>query len=191
MKIAKAKLVSVSAYSQGRHFTKDEVPAKEKELHDAYERRTWRHRLHVDKASGQVFIPPMSFSNAVKTSAKRLGLKVPGKGQKTYTKSFEAGVMVTDPLLLNVKADDVPSDELFVPSDGVRGSGKRVTKLFPRIDSWVGEVTFYILDDLIDEKVFRQVLDNAGMLVGVGRFRPENCGYYGRFKVERMTWDDA
>jgi hypothetical protein len=190
MKIAKARLVSTSAYSQSRHFTKEEVPPKEKEIADAYERRTWRHRLHVGR-DGNVFIPPMSFSNAVKSSAKRLGMKVPGKGQKTYTKSFEAGVMVTDPLPLGMKADEVPADELFVPSDGIRGSGKRVTKLFPRIDAWEGEVTFYILDDLIDEKVFKQVLDNAGLLVGIGRFRPENCGYYGRFKVEKLEWSEG
>jgi hypothetical protein len=185
--IARASLVSDGAYSQSRHYSKEEVPPKERELHDAYERRTWRHRMHVTK-DGLVFIPPMVFANAVKQAAKRLGLRVPGKGQKTYTKSFEAGVMVIDPLVLDVRAEDVPADELFVPSDGVRGSGKRVTKLFPRIDAWGGTVDFYILDPLIDVKVFQEVLEYAGKLVGIGRFRPESCGFYGRFTVAKLEW---
>lgn len=190
MKIAIAHLVSTSSYSQSKHFSKEQVPALEKELHDAYERRTWRHRMHFDK-NGQVFIPPMAFANTIKTSAKRLGMKIAGKGQRTYTKSFEAGVMVIDPLYLGINKDDVSHDELFVPSDGVPGGGKRVTKLFPRIDSWEGEVVFHILDDVIDEKIFRLHLENAGLLVGIGRFRPESRGFYGRFQVKNLIWKNS
>ena len=51
-----------------------------------------------------------------------------------------------------------------------------------------GVVTFIILDDIITEDVFTQVLRSAGMLVGIGRFRPENRGFYGRFAVERVEW---
>jgi hypothetical protein len=187
MKLAIAKLKSVNPYSQSRHYAKDEVPMEEKELHDAYERRTWRNRMHVTK-DGYVFIPPMSFANCVKTAASRLGIKVPGQRNKTFTKSFEAGVMVTDPIVLPIKAADVQADVLFVPSDGIRGSGKRVTKYFPRIDDWEGEVTFYVTDDLITEDVFRRVLEHAGMLVGLGRFRPEKCGFFGTFKVLDLQW---
>lgn len=189
MKLVKTVLKSTSPYSQSRHYSKDQVPLLAGELHDAYERRNWRHRLHTD-ANQIVEIPPMAFANAIKESAKRLGLKVKGKGNKTFTKSFEAGVMVTEPLNLGVHRDDVPYDELFVPADGMPGSGKRVIKLFPRIDSWQGPVNFYVLDDLITEDVFMQVLANAGLLVGVGRFRPQNRGYYGRFDVVSMEWLD-
>ena len=188
MKVAIAKLVSVSAYSQSRHYS-DDVPRKAKELPGAYEERTWRSRLHVTP-DGYVEIPGTSFANSLKACAKRLKLQVPGKGRVEFTKYFEAGIMVPDSLKLPIKAEDVQCDKLFVPSDGKRGGGKRVTKFFPRIDSWSGDVTFYIFDDIITEDVFTQVLRACGMLVGIGRFRPENCGFYGRFDVKSIHWTE-
>lgn len=188
MKIATAHLVSTSPYSQSRHYA-DDVPKKAKELPADYETRTWRNRLHVTN-DGFVQIPGTSFANALKTSAKRLKLQVPGKGRVEYTKYFEAGVMVPDNLTLPIKADDVACDKLFVPSDGRPGGGKRVTKFFPRIDSWEGDVTFYVFDDIIGEDIFGTVLRASGMLVGLGRFRPENRGFYGRFAVQKITWQE-
>lgn len=190
MKIAEVQLKSASPYSQSRHYV-DDVPKKPKETANDYEERTWMHRLHTTK-DGLVEIPGGAFANAVKGAAKRLKLQVPGKGRVEYTKYFEAGVMVPDGLILPIKAASVPCDKLFVPSDGRRGGGKRVTKFFPRIDAWEGTVRFFIFDDLITEDVFLQVLRASGVLVGIGRFRPESCGFYGRFSVEAHKWiDDA
>lgn len=189
MKIAAIKIVGVSPYSQSRHYT-DEVAKKPKESAADYEDRTWMHRVHKTK-DGMIEIPGSAFANAIKSAAKRLKLQVPGKGRVEYTKYFEAGLMVPDGLVLSVKAEDVERDTLFVPSDGRRGGGKRVTKHFPRIDDWGGNVKCYIFDDIITEEVFSQVVRAAGMLVGIGRFRPENCGFYGRFEVESIAWAEG
>jgi len=54
-----------------------------------------------------------------------------------------------------------------------------------------GNVTFYIFDDIITEEVFRQVLVSAGLVVGLGRFRPESRGFYGRFAVKSIEWSEA
>lgn len=187
MKSAICHLVGEGPYSQSRHYDDTEAPKLPKELHDAYERRTWRHRMHVTK-DGHVEIPGACFANCLKTAAKRLKLQVPGKGRVEYTKYFEAGVMVTDGIVLPIKADAVAGEKLFVPSDGRRGGGKRVTKYFPRIDAWEGSVTYFIFDDIITEDVFKHVLTTSGLLVGIGRFRPESCGYYGRFSVKSIRW---
>ena len=189
MKSAVMKVVGESPYSQSKHYSLEEVPKLNggKETADAYERRTWRNRMHVTK-DGFVEIPGGAFANAIKGSAKRLKLQVPGKGRVEYTKYFEAGIMCPDSIVLPIKAADVPSEQLFVPSDGRRGGGKRVTKWFPRIDSWGGDLVVYIFDEIITADVFKQVVTAAGLLVGVGRFRPENCGFYGRFSVASIKW---
>lgn len=186
MKTAICHLVSSSPYSQSRFYS-NEVPKLPKERPDEYEDRTWRHRLHWNK-EGFVEIPGTSFSNCIKGSAKRLQLQIPGKGKTQYTKYFEAGIMCPQNLTLNIKADDVPRESLHVPSDGKRGGSKRVIRHFPRIDSWEGNVAFYVFDDVIGSDVFKQVLVSAGLLVGIGRFRPENCGFYGRFLVKTIKW---
>jgi hypothetical protein len=184
MKTAMATLKSVSAYSQSRHYQDEKLP---KETAQDYETRTWRSRMHVTQ-DGFVFVPPMSFKNCLSEAAKYLGVQIPGKGKATYTKHFEAGVICPEPLVLPVKAADVSGEWLFVPADGRRGSGKRVSKCFPVIPSWSGVVQFCLLDEQVTEAVFLHHLQQAGAFIGIGRFRPRNNGYYGRFTVEKLVW---
>lgn len=182
-----AHLKSISPYSQSRHYTKDEVPALAKERPDDYEKRTWKSRMHVS-AEGFIFIPPMAFKNCVAEIAKYLGEQIPGKGKSTFTKHFESGIMVIDPLELPFRADQIAGEWLYVPASGRRGDGKRVMKCFPLIPSWHGKVRFHILDSTVTREVFETHLKQAGQFIGIGRFRPRNNGYYGRFAVEKLEW---
>lgn len=185
MKSVIASLKSVSPYTQSRFHN---TPKIEKEGHDDYEQRTWRDRCHVDK-KGMIYIPPMAFKNCVAEAAKYLSIKIPGKGTSTYTKHFEAGVMVMDPVPLGVRKADAEGLTLFVPSNGVRGGGKRVLKTFPTIAEWAANVQFYILDDTITEEVFAYHLEQAGKFIGVGSFRPRNNSFHGRFEVLEIVWE--
>lgn len=186
MKNIVASLTSVSPYSQSKHH---DTPKLERELPKDYEKRVWRERMHVNESTGTVFIPPMAFKNALSEAAKFMSIQVAGKGKSTYTKHFEAGVLVVDGVDLGVKKVDVAGEWLFLPSDGIRGSGKRVDKCYPVIPQWKGDVTFYILDEIITQDVFRAHLEAAGNFIGIGRFRPRNNGFYGRFKVESIKWN--
>lgn len=187
MKIARVTIAGASPYSQSKHYSVDKLP---RELPKAYEERTWRERIHADE-DGNVFIPGTCFKNALAEAAKYLSIQIPGQGKATFTKNFEAGVLVIEPLRLPLKKDEVPSEWLFVPSDGKRGGGKRVDKCFPVIHKWGGVVEYMILDDIITEEVFRKVVEASGSLIGVGRFRPRNNGYYGRFKVVGLEWAEG
>jgi hypothetical protein len=184
MKTAVATLKSVTPYSQSKHVMADK---KDKEGHDAYEKRTWNMRCHVDK-DNLVFIPPLAFKNCLAEAAKYLSIQIPGRGKATYTKHFEAGVSVMDPVPLGIKLADIEGEWLFVPADGKRGGTKRVSKCFPYIPEWQADVIFYILDDTVTEQVFAEHLDQAGKFIGIGRFRPRNNGYYGRFEVLNIKW---
>lgn len=177
-------LQSVSPYSQSRFY---QTPKLDKELAKDYEERTWRDRLHVTD-DGRVMIPPMAFKNCLSEAAKFLGIQIPGKGKATYTKHFEAGILVIDALVLDVKKKEVDGEWLFVPADGKRGSGKRVMKCFPVIPKWQGQVTWHVLDETITADVFERHLSEAGSFIGIGRFRPRNNGFYGRFKVLDCEW---
>ncbi len=185
MKSVLAELKSVSPYTQSRFHN---TPKNEKESHDDYEQRTWRERCHVDK-DGMVFIPPMAFKNCIAEAAKYLSIQIPGKGKATYTKHFEAGVMVMDPVPLGVKKDDMEGMTLFVPADGRRGGSKRVLKTFPTLAEWKAEVQFYVLDETITEDVFKYHLEQAGKFIGVGSFRPRNNSFHGRFEVVDIKWE--
>jgi len=99
--------------------------------------------------------------------------------------------LVVEPLYIGVNKENLEGEWLFVPSDGVRGGGKRVEKCFPVIKKWKGKVPFLILDEKITEEVFGRHLESAGNFIGIGRFRPRNNGYYGRFKVVNIEWKET
>lgn len=187
IRVAKIELEGVSPYSQSRFH---DTPKREQESHEAYRDRTWREHLHTDE-NGEVFIPPMSIKNCLSLAAKRLGMKVVGRGQKTYAGFFSSGILVTEPTMLGIKAADVPGEKLFLPADGKAGSGSRVTKIYPRIEKWKGTAVVLILDGIISDKVFAKHLEEAGKYIGLGRFRPERGGFYGRFKVNNLTFEET
>jgi len=187
MKTATCQIRSLSPYSQSKFIQSER---DDKESASDFEKRCWRERCH-GTVDGQVFIPPMAFKNCIAEAARYLSVKIPGKRNNTYTKHFEAGVLVMNGPVLNLKVDDVEGEWLFVNADGKRGSGTRVMRCYPVIREWKAEVVFFVLDETVTEDVFRYHLENAGSFIGIGRFRPRNNGYYGRFQVEGITWSEA
>lgn len=187
MKIATVTLASTAPYSPSRSYDR-EIERLPRETPDAYEDRTWRNKCHT-MADGRVFIPPMSFKMSLDTAAKMLGRQIPGKGKSTYTKFFLSGVLVMEPIVLPVTKEETACDRIFANADGVRGSGKRVWRNFPRVDTWGADVPFHVIADEITEDVFEDHLRQAGAFVGIGRFRPQSGGYYGRFEIKKIKWN--
>jgi len=186
MRLATATIKGLAPLQFGKYHQAEKT--KEKESKDAYEKRTWREKAHYNK-EGVCFIPPMALKKTVQTAARFLGIQIPGKGKANYTKHFKSGILVTEGLNLGVSKDE--TEGLWVFSGGTgAGSTTRVMKCFPTIQEWAGSVIFYILDDIIPEDVFERVLKEAGNFIGLGVFRPENGGYYGRFEVESVKWSE-
>jgi hypothetical protein len=191
MKICNAYLKSATPYSQSRI---PQTPKLDKETHEDYEKRTWREKAHADGA-GRVYIPAMAFKQAIDKAASMLGIQIPGRGKATYTKHFLAGCIVENDIHITengkkpILKDEVAPERIYANADGKRGSGKRVWRVFPTVPKWEGVARFVIFDDAITKDVFEKHLSEAGKYVGVGRFRAENGGLYGRFSVERFEWE--
>ena len=177
---------SISAYSQSRFHDTDKL---DKEQHDDYERRTWKERAHYDE-DGHVFIPAIQFKKALEEIPKFLGSQIPGRGKSTYTKHFEAGIMVLEGIQLPETRESVKGEWLLVPSDGKRGGSSRVKKCFPLIPKWAGKIVFHIIDDTITEPVFEHHFREAGQFIGIGRWRPRKTGMYGRFEPLKFEWSE-
>jgi hypothetical protein len=187
MKLAELVIRGAAPLSFGKYH---QTPLLPREQPAAYDLRTWRERLHYNK-EGEVFIPPMAIKNCLTEAAAFLGMQIPGKGKSTYRKHFESGILVKDPVMLGIDRDKVLPETLFVPADGKRGSGKRVLRTFPRIEEgWSGKASLYILDDILVERVVHEHCVTAGRFIGLGRFRPANNGFYGRFEIENFRWTE-
>jgi hypothetical protein len=186
MKMVEVDLVSTAPYSQS---FKHDTEKKDKETHDDYEQRTWRNKCTTD-VNGRIQIPAMAFKQALDAVAKRMGVQIPGKGKSTYTKHFVGGVICEADVSIDYHKDTVPSITISANSDGIRGSGKRVSRTFPQVPDWKGTARFVVLDDTVTTEIFEKHLTEAGRFIGVGRFRPEKGGLNGRFRPVKFKWSE-
>lgn len=184
MRIATVHLKSITPYSQSRYIT---IPRDDNESHGDYERRIWIERAHWTKIDGadHMVIPGIHFKNAIAEAAKFYNEAIPGKGKSTWTKNFLAGTLVTDMLDTGFTRDTVQSETCLCKV----GSGK-VEKTFPVIPSWEGVIQYQIIDDFITEDIFKKFLEASGRVIGIGRSRPRQSGYYyGTFEALEVSWD--
>jgi hypothetical protein len=196
MKICIATLENVpgSPYSQSG-FT-DHVVKNERESHEDFDARVWREHCTCN-AEGQVCVPAMGLKMCVDSAAYKLGEKVPGRRGATYRNFFASGFFVEgDMPIANGKVltkDDAEMVAIMSDSSGKRNAsgGSRVKRRFPIFKQWSGTARFVIIDDIITKEVFEHHLKSAGLICGIGRFRPENGGSNGRFRVTKITWEEV
>lgn len=162
------------------------------EKHDDHDARTWRNKLTVSDDGKSVVLNAFGMKQCIASAAKYSKRKIEGMGNSTWTAKFNSGIVVSDAPRLNIDPAAVVPIAVSVNADGVRGSGKRVTRRFPYIPpAWEAIFDVTILDDIIVQDIFREMLDIAGMFIGVGQFRPENGGTNGRFRVAKLSWADS
>ena len=165
----------------------------EGETHDDYDIRTWRSKLNVETVNGKetVVIPAFGLQTAIADAAKYSKRQIPGQGKATWTAKFTAGISVLAPVALNIDPATVRPVTINANSDGIRGSGKRVLRRFPQIaPGWKATFDVIILDPIITKEIFQEMLELAGLFVGIGQFRPQKGGTNGRFVVGAIDWRD-
>jgi hypothetical protein len=137
-----------------------------------------------DAKTGELYIPgPALFSALV--SAGRFHKLGKNKMTTNATSLVPAGLIVPDLVVpLGVKEYEV--DSRRVVNQATRGAH---VSHRPRLDAWRAKFTLELDDSLFTEQLARDLVDDAGLKIGVGAFRPEKKGPFGRFKV--VGWDQA
>lgn len=186
---AHVRITGITPLSQSRQH---DEPKLEGERPDDYDKRTWRSKLNVAIRDGKptVVIPAHGLHQAIAAAAKYSKRQIPGQGKATWTAKFTAGITLLEDPALGVDPAAVDHVTISANADGVRGSGKRVPRKFPIIPEWSAAFDIIVLDPIITEDVFREMLEMAGMFIGIGRFRPEKGGTNGRFRVAELRWND-
>jgi hypothetical protein len=184
MRTATIQIEGLTPYSQSRAY---QTEKNDNETHDDFDKRAWPQHLHVDD-KGEVFIPAVSILQGLAAAASYLGKggDLKKKGSSTWAQNFNCGLAVARGPSLGKTQTDARTERVYCNSDGKRGSGKRVWRTFPIFDQWASTLTIHILDDTIPETIFAKVLEAFGLFIGIGRYRPQNGGYLGRFTVKKM-----
>ena len=185
--VATITIRGISPYSQSHGHNDEKLKG---ESHEDYDIRTWRSKLNLSSDGSSVVIPAHAVHQAIAAAAKYSKRQIPGQGKATWTAKFNSGIALLSDPDLGIDPTSVKSVQISANADGVRGSGKRVPRLFPIMNEWSTTFEIYILDPIITEEVFREMVEIAGMFIGLGRFRPEKGGTNGRFVIDKLTWQD-
>ena len=180
---AHCTLESISPYCQSRYHGEAYL---EGETHEAYDMRTWRHHLHVK--DGTVIIPARAILDCLIDAAKYSKRQIPGQGRATWTQKFASGLVLFEDIKLGISPDVIDYVPVYCNADGKRGGGTRVLRRFPIIPAWRAGFTISILDPILIEDIFVDILEQAGMFIGIGQNRPQNRGTHGRFRIVKVDW---
>jgi hypothetical protein len=128
---------------------------------------------------GTLFIPGNNFFAALIEAGR---FHKVGKRQLSSKDSslIPAGCVIEDLICsLNTKQWEVDSRSIVNPSTKGRQMCHR-----PRVDKWQTSFTLLIDETFFDPQLIRLVLDDAGKKIGVGDYRPQKKGPFGRFIVK-------
>lgn len=181
--IARCHLRSMAPYHQSRYHEEPELAGESK---GDYDRRTWQNKMHVK--NGSVHIPARAFHEALVDGAVYSKRKIPEQGKATWTQKFRSGITILDDIDLNINSKLVGYVDIWAHADGKRGSGSRVMRRIPKIDFWEARFDIHILDPIITQVIFTEMLEIAGLYIGIGQYRPQNSGNAGRFEVVEIGW---
>jgi hypothetical protein len=128
-------------------------------------------------ATGQLFLPSEAFRGCLVSAAK--GRRI---GKTAATSVIKGAVFAADEqTLLILNGEPVKEYEIDTRRAVVQRNG--VTRSRAKVPEWAATVRFEVDTDFIPEKQVRELLEIGGRTVGVGDYRPEKSGPFGRFKV--------
>lgn len=143
-------------------------PTPEEKLAEAY------NKLHVDDQGA--YIPPQMFKQSILAGARAGNVK---NGRASYATVLEATLFAQGPLHLGKETYDEVFEHWGRRPPGPRGGAIMIRYPLFRV-GWLAPFSLVLTqgDEHTIEAV-RQSLEAAGLLVGLGSWRPE----YGRFIV--------
>ncbi|NLW83933.1 MAG: hypothetical protein GXY41_05960 [Phycisphaerae bacterium] len=109
-----------------------------------------------------------------------------GKSKVTTQKSsmIPAGISLNGVVLpLGTSVFEVDSRSVVIPS-----TGGRIMKHRARLDSWKLKFTLEIDETMFGVSFVRQLVDDAGRRIGLGDYRPDRKGPFGKFVV--IHWQE-
>ena len=132
-------------------------------------------RLGYKDDKGKLYQPATHIECAMKEAAKNF--KVSGKRGATYSKLVAS--------TLSVVPDAIPHkiQDYEIDSRPVVVQRARVTRYRPILKDWELDFILELPDDQLQVEVVKEILDYAGLYVGIGDFRPGKGGKFGKFMV--------
>ena len=149
----------------------------EKKASTDYEKEALQ-KLYID-SSGLIYQPATHIDRALIEAGKKI--KVKGQGKATYSKLFGSMVAVEEfEIPHKIQEYEIHKSLVVIPS--TKG---RVMRYRPMFKKWI--IEFHIEgEEEIPQDVIKEALEIAGKYVGIGDWRPEKKGKFGKFQVTKF-----
>ncbi len=151
---------------------------KQDEDHEAIAKSEWLGGLYYDDELGP-YIPGQNVKAALVGAAKfhRMGA------------TFKRAVLVLDDRIKLEYAGPRDPEKLWasprhVDARSVVVGQSRLMRYRPKFHDWSLTVRVVFSPEMLEEEDLTRAAENAGMFVGIGDYRPEKGGAFGRFSVE-------
>jgi hypothetical protein len=152
------------------------IGGKSKKRTGAIEESDIEDKLYKDE-KGKVQLPAVYLKNAITESAKQF--KIVGKNKATYSKIVGSSVEI-QPFYIDLDAGKYEIFRISVRNPMTNG---RMMRERPRFDKWLATFEIILNDNQIDVSVMNEILEHAGKYVGIGDWRPEKKGMFGKFMI--------
>lgn len=137
-------------------------------------------KLYVGKGE-KIIQPAVHIERALIEAGKKIRIK--GQGKATYSKLFGSMLSVEPNDILH----EVQEFEIFKALVVIPSTKGRVLRCRPILNNWA--LTFNVTYDTeIDPQTILEALRIAGRYVGVGDWRPEKKGKYGKFELDEDSY---
>jgi hypothetical protein len=179
MKKIKVRIEGISPLLQHRFPEEDaetEIKTKNRQNNEADVEKSL-YRL----PDGTIYQPATHIISALKRGGVKFQIK--GSGKQTYKNIIGSGAVTIEPDAIPHKNQNWEVDSRPVVNPSTRG---RVIRKRPVLKNWSLQFVFDVDEDEIPIAVLKEILDRTGRSVGIGDFRPEKGGPFGRFLVSEF-----
>jgi hypothetical protein len=126
---------------------------------------------------GQTYFPAENLRQSCITAAGRHKI-----GRRTASTDAAAALSIEPDAMPLIGEWHTDSRAVVIPA--TKG---RLLRHRPMFDKWTISFNMLIVSSMFDVNLARRVLDDAGLYVGIGDFRPQKKGPFGRFQVDNWT----
>jgi hypothetical protein len=133
--------------------------------------------------SGQLYVPAVAFrSSIIGKGGGASGRKI---GKMTANARVAAGVFTVEtkcPLIHPKTGKPIKEYQINIMRAVVQNNGVRRAR--PEVPEWACDLALEIDTDFISPELVLELLNISGKVAGVGDYRPQKKGPFGRFKAE-------
>lgn len=174
MEKIKCKIIGTTPILFNR-FRDTQIEGKSKKRTGAVEERDVEDKLYI--IDDKIMLPSVYIKNSLVEAGKQF--KIVGKGKSTYSKLIASTIEINPFMIDFISA----KYEIFrISAVNPMTKGRMMTER-PKFNKWSAEFELILNDKSIEISVINEILEHAGKYVGIGDWRPQTKGMFGKFMI--------